>query len=214
MSGRLHQHRGGIAADQALLASADQAILRPFSPFAPLPPWGASLALGGGLLCQDGKLTVVFHLHGDLGNLDLPTCRKAGAPARSQQLWHRSCFEVFLARSDQEQCCEVNLCPDGCWNIYRFTGYRCGMSEPPQASARLAVAAGEKTLTLAATLALPAEFGCRPPIRAGLCAVLLHRDRTRSYWALTHPGSQPDFHDRRGFLYSLEVPKPTSMGLS
>jgi hypothetical protein len=34
----------------------------------------------------------------------------------------------------------------------------------------------------------------------GITAVIETRDRERSYWALTHTATRPDFHDARGFI--------------
>lgn len=175
----------------------------PLRPFGPLPPWGASLVLTGGLLDRAGMVTVAFRLQGDLANLDLPRAPAATASVRGDQLWRRSCFECFLAATGEEGYCEVNFCPDGCWNVYRFPGYRRGMSEVADASLQLKIAGDLESLDLAARFRLPEEFCDRRPLQAALSAVLLHGDGARSYWALAHLGDEPDFHDRRSFLYRV-----------
>jgi hypothetical protein len=48
--------------------------------------------------------------------------------------------------------------------------------------------------------------GCIPAdqsISAGLSCVLEHVDGQKSYWALLHPGPQPDFHRSDSFLLKL-----------
>jgi len=42
------------------------------------------------------------------------------------------------------------------------------------------------------------------PWLAGVSAVIEEADGTKSYWALAHPGDEPDFHDEAGFV--LELP--------
>jgi hypothetical protein len=41
-------------------------------------------------------------------------------------------------------------------------------------------------------------------LRLGLAAVIERTDGGHSYWALTHPGDRPDFHDPAGFVLQIE----------
>ena len=36
-------------------------------------------------------------------------------------------------------------------------------------------------------------------------AVIKRRDGAISYWALTHPGTRPDFHRRDGFILEIDA---------
>jgi hypothetical protein len=178
-------------------------------------------------------VTLRYHLRGSLETLDLPLepakAELSGLSAqtklmplwykaplsRRHHLWRRSCFECFFAVCGEEGYDEVNFCPDGCWNHYRFSAYRRGMSEVPGAAVHLSVEANHEVLTLTATISLDTMADERLRLEAALTAVLLHRDGTRSYWALSHSGIEPDFHDRRGFLLDLpglghKTPLPTS----
>lgn len=150
-----------------------------------------------------GTVTLRYHLRGSLDTLDLPL-EPAKAPSlRRHHLWRRSCFECFFAVFGEEGYDEVNLCPDGCWNHYRFSAYRLGMAEVLGAAVQLSAEANREALTLTATISLDAMATDCLRLEAALAAVLLHRDGTRSYWALNHCGGEPDFHDRRGFLLDL-----------
>lgn len=40
-------------------------------------------------------------------------------------------------------------------------------------------------------------------LEVGMCCVLEHRNGEKSYWALSHPGQQPDFHHPDGFVLEL-----------
>jgi hypothetical protein len=72
---------------------------------------------------------------------------------------------------------------------------------------------GEK-LELALEWELPVPLRAEPvpldprlvevsPLNVGICAVIDHPNHPLSYWALTHPGPDADFHRRDGFVLRL-----------
>ena len=140
----------------------------------------------------------------DLLNLPSSSSSKAsGASQRLDNLWLHTCFEAFLARPGEAEYWELNASPKGDWNLYRFNAYRTGgLAEP-------------KALAPGVTFSRD-RFGCRCTIEIelhpwwrhaeipelGLTMVVEDGSSNLSYWALSHPGNQPDFHDRRGFLRS------------
>ena len=126
-----------------------------------------------------------------------------GSSQRRDNLWLHTCFEAFLARPGEAEYWELNASPKGDWNLYRFNAYRTGgLAEP-------------KALAPGVTFSRD-RFGCRCTIEIelhpwwrhaeipefGLTMVVEDGSNNLSYWALSHPGNQPDFHDRRGFLRS------------
>ncbi len=140
----------------------------------------------------------------DLLNLPSSSSSKAsGSSQRLDNLWLHTCFEAFLARPGEAEYWELNASPKGDWNLYRFNAYRTGgLAEP-------------KALAPGVTFSRD-RFGCRCTIEIelhpwwrhaeipefGLTMVVEDGSSNLSYWALSHPGNQPDFHDRRGFLRS------------
>ena len=140
----------------------------------------------------------------DLLNLPSSSSSKAsGSSQRLDNLWLHTCFEAFLARPGEAEYWELNASPKGDWNLYRFNAYRTGgLAEP-------------KALAPGVTFSRD-RFGCRCTIEIelhpwwrhaeipefGLTMVVEDGSNNLSYWALSHPGNQPDFHDRRGFLRS------------
>ncbi|MEP9357206.1 DOMON-like domain-containing protein [Sphingomonas sp. KR3-1] len=56
--------------------------------------------------------------------LALPTPTR---PARTDGLWQRTCFELFLRDPESGAYLEFNFSPSGEWAAYRFDGYRAGM---------------------------------------------------------------------------------------
>lgn len=112
-------------------------------------------------------------------------------PRRTDDLWRSTCFELFLREEGEEAYQEWNFSPSGDWASYHFESEREGMSiaevaNPPYLRV-------EDNLTwwgLGATLSVPADA----QFRLGLSAVLEEEGGRRTYWALRHPGEQPDFH--------------------
>lgn len=143
-----------------------------------------------------------FHLSGPLDVLRIPP---GVEPARRDNLWQHSCFEIFV-RSADGRYLEYNLSPSTEWAAYGFTAYRDGMAELAVPPPRVAVTRSPHSLELAADLALPDDF---LPSRIGLSAVLQEESGHKSYWALAHPpGDAPDFH--HADCFALEVPSATS----
>jgi hypothetical protein len=140
------------------------------------------------------------------------------APQRRDGLWQHTCFEAFLAPLGGESYWEVNLSPSGDWNVYRFAAYRSAQQleesytqlpftlmgprpAPPQTSCQNPSV--RVLLELDLCCPLPPELAQTPQLELGLTAVIEQADGALSYWALNHPGTEPDFHDRRGWSLRL-----------
>lgn len=144
--------------------------------------------------------TVVFRyrVSGDLGRIRLPAERPG---LRTDGLWRHTCFEAFLPQGDEGRYIELNFSPSGAWAAYAFDGYRSGMQpldmKPPAVECRTDGA----TLTLQCTVELGAPDS---DVAVGLSAVVEDVDGNHSYWALAHPRTRPDFHDRGAWMSKLE----------
>jgi hypothetical protein len=57
--------------------------------------------------------------------------------------------------------------------------------------------------TLRCSFSLAGFIPADQSISSGLSCVLDHLDGQKSYWALVHPGPQPDFHHSDSFLLKL-----------
>jgi len=152
----------------------------------------------------DGDLRLRYFLDGDVSRILVP----APVPSRpADGLWRHTCFEAFVAGETATAYCEFNFSPSTEWAVYGFTSYREGMAQlehatPPRLTAsitddRIAL---EAIVSRATLLALPGES----MLRLGLAAVIERVDGGHSYWALTHPGERPDFHDPASFVLRLE----------
>ncbi len=128
----------------------------------------------------------------------------AEPPARRHRLWEETCFELFLAAKGSSGYWEFNLSPAGHWNVYRFEDYRQGMREEP---AFMVLPVRVRREPDAFRLELEMEAGrlvpTGQPLEAGLSTVLKDRKGRVTYYALVHPGPQPDFHRRDSFILNL-----------
>ena len=171
--------------------------LHPLRPFAGVP----ALTIHAGITrCPEG-LSLRYILSGDLSSLSIPSRRDA--PARRDRLWENTCFECFFSGQDQPGYREINISPSGDWNVYAFNDYRQGM-RPEKAIQEVTVTV-TTTDTISVAVFLPTAGIISPgtPLKVGLCGVLREQSGQQSYWALTHPAAQPDFHDRQGFVLDL-----------
>jgi hypothetical protein len=151
-----------------------------------------------------GALRLRYFVDGEVRRIALPP---PAAPRPVDGLWRHTCFEAFLAGETSRAYCEFNFSPSTEWAVYGFTSYREGMALLEHVLApQVAVSIADDRIALEAIvpretlLALPGDS----VLRLGLAAVIERADGSHSYWALTHPGDRPDFHDPAGFVLQIE----------
>lgn len=185
------------------MAETEEKIEHPFR----LRPYTAlsiaeGLAIFGTLGRQQGKILIEYRVEGKLDHIGWPAPRSR--ISRCQQLWRKTCFEFFFGIPGDSAYWEVNLDPNGCWNVYHFTGYRQGMREEAAAGRPLCAAVMDATMF---SLAGRIDIHFLVPDWAGLevavAAVILDQEGVAGYWAIDHLGKGPDFHNRRSFLVDL-----------
>ena len=173
------------------------AALQPFSPSAELD----GLALSARASWSGGALDLEFQLNGRLNQLVL--AERSPQPQRRDGLWQSTCFEAFFGIPGQENYWEINLAPNGDWNLYALRGYRDGLRhEPHWTSLPFRVAQAPSGDALSVDLRLPIGELIAPesPLELSATAVLEQCDRGCSYWAWRHCGAEADFHRRDSFL--------------
>lgn len=180
-----------------------------------LAPFAAHPRLAGAAVTatvRRGARELHFRLALAVPGLVLPE-PAAGAPARRDGLWRRTCAELFVGAQGCGAYLEWNLSPSGHWNLYRFEGYREGGREAGCEACLAGAAAPRVTaappgLVLEGLLPL-APFGlAEAPLEAAACAVVETEGGAISHWAVLHLAARPDFHDRRGFSLVLPPPGP------
>lgn len=169
--------------------------LKPFNK----TPQTESITLQGEITpLSNNRLLVKFKLSGQLNKILWP--KPTAQIHREDGLWKHTCLEAFLGTgaTPRSPYLEVNCAPNGNWNAYSFSSYREGMipsvetrvrlqhHEPEQQEALFEIEIDSKK---------PFDFTC-----LGLTAVIEFTDGSLSYWSLSHPGSDPDFHNKDGWI--------------
>ena len=166
----------------------------------PTTPSQAVRTISATVTAVDADVGVTFTVSGDIEQVLVPSHRPS---KRTNDLWQHTCFELFARSPSARAYVEFNFSPSGEWAAYRFDDYRAGM-EPLELRAepyiRSTIANGELNLEVRLRrLDLPssaAEFA--------LTAVIEEISGTKSYWAVKHAPSKPDFHQAQGFALMLQ----------
>jgi len=141
-----------------------------------------------------GSLRLSYVVHGEINALRLPPMT---APARGDELWQHTCFEVFVGTAAGAAYYELNFSPSTQWAAYRFDSHRSGIRVATEISApRIDVQSASERYVLQASLELKGLSGLPPDAgwRLGLAAITEDTRGGKSYWALAHPPGKADFH--------------------
>jgi len=171
------------------------------NPFAP-EKTGNAISINGRIGREAHLLSVSYVLSGDLGQVLVPG--PAEGSMRKTGLWNETCFELFFGEKNVSPYWEMNLSPSGCWNIFRFSDYRKNMIEEAAISALPARRLSQPdVLEISVKIPINKLLQANPPIQMGVSAVIQAENGEFSFWALTHPGTKPDFHLRDAFCIEL-----------
>jgi hypothetical protein len=171
--------------------------MQPLHPFE--PRWELdSIQLDGEAVWRDGRLHGRFALRSGAASLRWPIM--ALPPARRDGLWQSTCLEVFIAAQGHSAYWEVNLAPNGDWNVYALSGYRENLRPVVEISSLpYLLRRSDTELQMEFQLDLSRWISPTQPLEVSLTAVLDHPGYGLSYWAWQHSGEQPDFHRRDSF---------------
>ncbi|HJS19718.1 MAG TPA: DOMON-like domain-containing protein [Anaerolineales bacterium] len=149
-------------------------------------------------------MTVRYSLSGKIEDILFPEV--SSQPGRRDELWLATCFEFFLAIPDQPQYWEFNLSPSGDWNIFRMDSYRrVGFREEKSIDElKFEVRRDADCFSINGSVDIHPIIHSEVQIQAGITTVIQIGDGRESYWALTHPRPQADFHLRKSFILALE----------
>lgn len=150
----------------------------------------------------EGALYLSYELTGDLAQIRMPAPQPAIA---TDGLWQHTCFEAFIAVEGETRYHEFNFSPSGQWAAYAFSDYRERSAWTASQAPHISFTQDNGHVLLEAVITaadLPLNIACKP-FRLGLAAVIEAIDGNRSYWALHHPDTHPDFHHRAGFILSF-----------
>jgi hypothetical protein len=154
-------------------------------------------------LASKNTLNLCYTLEGTSNDLRIP---QPGAGGRADGLWKHTCFEAFVGLEGAAAYHEFNFAPSGEWAIYRFAGYREGMTPvTPAMAPQITVHKEKQRLMLETMIELdairaPAVEGS---LRVALAAVIEAGDGSLSCWALRHAPGKPDFHHPDSYAMTL-----------
>lgn len=152
-------------------------------------------------------IALSFRLVGQIDRVALPAPVR---PGPADRLWEHTCCEAFVATEGVNGYREFNFAPSHQWAIYDFSAYRQPAHAAPHSALSIDFQRSSSALTLAVTIPwalLPGSVG--DTLVIGLSGVIEDTDGNRSYWALAHPGSRPDFHHRDAFI--LAIPRTCAL---
>ena len=161
------------------------------------------IKITGNITRRQNILTVRYLMSGKIEDILFPEV--SSQPSRTDELWLATCFEFFLAIPDQSQYWEFNLSPSRDWNIYHMDDYRrVGFREEMSIDRlELDVHRDADCFSINGSVDIPPIIRPGVPIQAGIAAIIQTKARRESFWALSHPQPQADFHLRESFILAL-----------
>jgi hypothetical protein len=161
------------------------------------------ITITGHISRRGNLLELHFSLTGNVEDIFLPS--PAEHPSRKDELWTRTCFEFFLAQKGQPQYWEFNMSPSRDWNVYRMDAYRrVGFREETSIQQiKFETRKEANAFVLNVVLDLSPILQPDDLLEMGITSIIQTKNGNETYWALTHPTPQADFHLRESFILEL-----------
>ena len=160
-----------------------------------------SVKIYGALSRIDDRLEIKYVLNNSSA-IAIPQTNKA--PLRRYDLWEHTCFEFFLRIKNTTKYWEFNLSPSGNWNVFRFLNYRSNIVEEKAFDALpFTVFQDVESLILDAKINLNKIVTADENLEVAIATVVEGKDGLLSYWALTHPATEADFHHQDSFTIEI-----------
>lgn len=141
-------------------------------------------------------------LGGEMSHLIIPKTKEG---ERRYDLWDHTCFELFILKKGSEDYIEFNFAPSGDWNCFYISSYRENEGEYMEMKGveiQSGVSPNQLQITARFSLEeLPylTSTDLNEELLVGFTAVVEDVDKSINYWALSHHGETPDFHDAKSF---------------
>jgi len=131
------------------------------------------------------------------GKLDEYSFSPQSKQTRANELWKATCFELFLANSNNEAYYEFNFSPSLAWNFYYLNEYRAEPCEVEMnTEPKIETLYGQDSFQIFCEL----EINTRSFDSYNVAAILLTKEAQRTFWSVNHLNTAPDFHHRANFL--------------
>jgi hypothetical protein len=161
-----------------------------------------NIELSGRIDRQNELLSIEYQLQGDLDAIAIDPVNNT--PSRKIELWTATCFEFFIGIPGNSDYWEFNLSPSGDWNVFHLDDYRQGLqNELAFITLPFTIDRQANSLLLTLTLDLSNIIPTEREIEISVTTVIESRQHQISYWALTHTGTEADFHRRDSFIIKI-----------
>jgi hypothetical protein len=173
--------------------------LQPFPDSLPTP----KIEISGAIERREGGIFAIkYQLSGDIAAVEIPAI--ASHPNRQTELWEATCFEFFLGLKDSSEYWEFNLSLSGDWNIYHLDSYRQGLREETALTyLPFTMQRESDCLSLSLEWDLNAIGVADKILDIAVTTVIKTKNNDIGYWALTHCGTEADFHLRDSFILQI-----------
>jgi hypothetical protein len=169
--------------------------LRPFPTDSNLP----QIEINGRVNRKSNLLSIEYQLFGDLNTISISP--PATPPIRQFQLWETTCFEFFIGIPGDANYWEFNLSPSGNWNVFALDDYRQGLrNETAFTSLPFLIDRYPNYITLNLEFDLSEIILSEQDLEMSVTTVIKSSQDELSYWAITHSGTEADFHLRDSFI--------------
>ena len=162
------------------------------------------MKVSGNLQLSKTQLNISFQLTGSINALQLP--EESSTPSRTDKLWENTCFEVFVARPQDQNYWEYNISPSHNWAVFHFTEYRSAKSDELSVDKIMikSHSVSPNQYQIHSNLPLPEALHGKN-LQIGVSTILRDRQNSIYYYALAHLRQNPDFHDRNCFTLLLNA---------
>ena len=151
---------------------------------------------------SDNQLSIIYDLKGEVDQIQF--AEDTETPSRQWDLWETTCFELFVGTIGEKNYWELNLAPNGNWNVFNLDDYRQGICETKSIEQLKIVTGGKANqFTLATEVSLDSLIAPETPIEVSITAIIQATSGAISYWANKHSAAEPDFHQRDSFMIKL-----------
>jgi len=156
-----------------------------------------------GSITRENEIKIRFSLTGNLQHIKFDSIMAGGK--RTDNLWQKTCFELFIKTVGSLNYWEYNLSPSCNWAIYGFADYRDGkFDELSVDTLPISVNVQANVLSLESYLPLPQPL-IGQKLKIGLSSVVQDKNGDIYYYALKHLKEQADFHDENSFLIDVQA---------
>ncbi|MFV2056940.1 MAG: DOMON-like domain-containing protein [Thiohalomonadales bacterium] len=163
-----------------------------------VPP---QIDIAGTIQIKQSTLKIQYRISGS-GVLDVHWPEDSKDPQPKDDLWRTTCFELFIATKYDSDYLEFNFSPSRDWAVYAFKKYRERKELVAVPDVHVRNGCIEAKILTEVTFILDKEYQGKL-LDIGTSAIIENVQGDVFYYALSHQGDSPDFHQRDTFLIDI-----------